>query len=130
MQVTRPSFTQRRRMGKRQKKEWKDVFPPTGKTMAPSKEGRNMRPMARWRKERAKTTRSATTFPFERFTSTLLYVMPRRYKALLFDLDGTLVETRREEVGDSEADELAATRAGVDFVHVEAVKRYVQGYHL
>ncbi len=33
-------------------------------------------------------------------------------------------------IGDTEADEMAATAAGLDFYHVKAVKRYVQGAHL
>ena len=33
-------------------------------------------------------------------------------------------------IGDSEADERAALSAGIDFYHVEAVKRYVRGYPL
>ncbi len=33
-------------------------------------------------------------------------------------------------IGDTEADEMAATAAGLDFYHVKAVKRYVQSAHL
>jgi pyrophosphatase PpaX len=38
-------------------------------------------------------------------------------------------ETPAVYVGDSEADELAAYNAGIDFIHVEAVKRYVSDHY-